>query len=91
MIAYHEFSIAIYSVFKHHTCSFEKCNTYVLREFHLLRFDQQIIHKTFAELTGRLTHTLNNFSIADIDIKTIKVNEQALTLITASNGERMKY
>ena len=49
------------------------------REFHLLRFDQQITHETFAEFSGRVTHTLNNFPIAEID-KTIKVNERALTI-----------
>ena len=61
------------------------------REFHLLLFDQQIIHETFAEFSERVTHDLNNFPIAEIG-KTMKVNEQArLPLITASNGERTKY
>ena len=49
------------------------------REFHLLRFDQQITHETFAEFSGRVTHTWNNFPIAEID-KTIKVNEQTLAI-----------
>ena len=40
------------------------------REFQLLRFDQQITHETFAEFSERVTHTLNNFPIAEID-KTI--------------------
>ena len=49
------------------------------QEFHLLRFDQQITHETFAEISERVTHTLNNFPISKID-KTIKVNEQALAI-----------
>ena len=49
------------------------------REFHLLLFDQQITHETFAEFSERVTHALNNFPIAEID-KTIKVNEQALAI-----------
>ena len=49
------------------------------REFHLLRFDQQITHETFAEISERVTHTLNNFPIGERD-KTIKVNEQALAI-----------
>ena len=43
-------------------------------ELHLLLFDQQIIHETFAEFSERVTHALNNFPIAEID-KTINVNE----------------
>ena len=35
--------------------------------------------KLFAEFSERVTHTLNNFPIAEID-KTIKVNEQALAI-----------
>ena len=49
------------------------------QEFHLLRFDQQITHETFAEISERVTHTLNSFPIVEID-KTIKVNEQAFAI-----------
>ena len=49
------------------------------REFHLLLFDQQITHETFAEFSERVTHTLNNFPIGEID-KIMKVNEQALAI-----------
>ena len=49
------------------------------REFHLLLLDQEITHETFAELSGRVTQTLNNFPIGEIN-KTIKVNEQALAI-----------
>ena len=55
----------------------------------LLQFDEQITHKTFAEFSERVTHTLNNFPIAEID-KTKSMNK-CLPLITTSNGERMKY
>ena len=45
------------------------------REFRLLRFDQQITHESFAKFSERVTHTLTNFPIAEID-KTIKVNSR---------------
>ena len=45
------------------------------REFHPLRFVQQITHETFPEFSERVTHTLNSFPIAKID-KTIKLKGQ---------------
>ena len=56
------------------------------REFHPLRFGQQITHETFAEFSeARDPTTLNNFPIAEV------VNGQALQWKKASNGERIKY
>ena len=51
---------------------------------------QNITHETFTEFSERVTTTLNNFSIAEID-KTIESMNKRLQLIIGSNGERIKY
>ena len=59
-------------------------------EFHPLPFHQQITHETFAEYSERVSTTLNNFSIAEIDKTTESINKRS-KLIKASNVERSKY
>ena len=51
---------------------------------------QNITHETFAEFSDRVTTTLNNFSIAEID-KTIESMNNRLQLIKQSHGQRIKY
>ena len=45
------------------------------REFHPLRFDQQITHETFAEFSERVTRQLNNFPIAEIVNGKLKIKK----------------
>ena len=51
---------------------------------------QNITHETFREFSDRVTTTLNNFSIAEID-KTIESMNNRLQLIKQSHGQRIKY
>ena len=51
---------------------------------------QNITHETFPEFSDRVTTTLKNFSITEID-KTIKSMNNRLQLIKESNGQRIKY
>ena len=51
---------------------------------------QNITHETFREFSDRVTTSLNNFSIAEID-KTIESMNNRLQLIKQSNGQRIKY
>ena len=47
-------------------------------------------HETFAEYPARVTTTLNNFPIAEINKTIVSINKR-LQLIKASKGERSKY
>lgn len=59
-------------------------------EFQPLQFHQQITHETFAEYPARVTTTLNNFPIAEINKTIVSINKR-VQLIKASKGERSKY